>query len=168
MGEVDQCSEVAPGSVACGGDAPDLSSLDEDERLRVLGALSGRFSAGFLRSMRSRAGETLPYSNVRVLEILESQGPTIMRELAASLGMTARNMTAIVDSLEESGLVHRNPHPRDRRATIIELTAEGKGAASRARSDAVGWVADAFKSLTSEEQQQFAGLLSRLARFFCL
>lgn len=152
---------------ACRSDAGDLSSLDEQERLRVLGALTGRFSAGFLRSMRSRAGETLRYSNVRVLEILETQGPTIMREIADALGMTARNMTAITDSLEETGLVRRTPHPRDRRATVVELTAEGKAAALRARCDAVAWVADPFNSLTLEEQQQYADLLSRLAKYFC-
>ena len=167
LGEAGPLREGSPGAGDCGGDPADLSGLDEQERLRALGALTGRFSAGFLRSMRSRAGETLPYSNVRVLEMLEAQGPTIMREIANSLGMTARNMTAIIDSLEETGLVRRRPHPHDRRATVVELTADGRGAAIRARCDSVGWVADAFKSLTVEEQKQYADLLSRLAGFFC-
>lgn len=167
VGDPDPRRAVGAETGTCSGDSVNLSSLDEQERLRALGSLTGRFSAGFLRSMRSRAGETLPYSNVRVLEILEAQGPTIMREIAGSLGMTARNMTAITDSLEETGLVRRTPHQRDRRATVVELTADGKTAAIRARCDAVAWVADAFNSLTPEEQQQYAELLSRLARFFC-
>ena len=167
LGEAGPFPEGGPEAGACGGGLADLSGLDEQERLRALGALTGRFSAGFLRSMRSRAGETLPYSNVRVLEMLEAQGPTIMREIANSLGMTARNMTAIIDSLEETGLVRRTAHPQDRRATVVELTDDGNAAAIRARCDSVGWVADAFKSLTLEEQQQYAELLSRLAGFFC-
>ncbi len=164
LADVGGLEQVLP--AACSGGASDLSALDESQRLFVLAALTARFSAGYLRWMRSRAGEVLSYSNVRVLEILESQGPTIMRDIAVSLGMTARNMTAIIDALEESGLVRRMPHPNDRRATVVELTSAGRKRAVQARCEAVGWVANAFNSLTVDEQRQYAELLGRLAEFF--
>lgn len=171
-GDLEQCLESASECVvaapACaGGAGKDLSELDEPERLLVLASLTARFSAAYLRWMRSRAGEALPYSSVRVLETLESEGPTIMREIAESLGMTARNMTAIIDALEECGLVRRTPHPHDRRATVVELTAAGRKEADQARHQAVAWVGEAFNSMSLEEQQQYSELLRRVAGFFC-
>jgi DNA-binding MarR family transcriptional regulator len=163
--EAGPCLEPIP--AACSANDQDLSGLDQPERVLVLSALTARFSAAYMRWMRSQAGAALSYSNVRVLEILESEGPTIMRDIAASLGMTARNMTTNIDALEESGLVRRTPHPRDRRATIVELTSEGAKRATRVRREAVAWASDAFSSLSAEEQQQYADLLARLSGFFC-
>jgi len=159
------CTEPIPPS--CAPNDRDLSGLDEAARVRVLAALTARFSAAYLRWMRSQTGADLSYSNVRVLEILELQGPTIMREIAAALGMTARNMTAIVDALEEASLVRRTAHPHDRRATVVELTPQGAKEAARARTDALAWVSEAFTSMTAEEQQQYADLLGRLSGYFC-
>jgi DNA-binding MarR family transcriptional regulator len=165
FGEGWGCVEAAP---ACaGGWGKDLSELDEAERLLMLAALTARFSAAYLRWMRGAVGETLAFSGVRVLETLESEGPTIMRDIAESLGMTPRNMTAIIDSLEEEGLVRRTPHPHDRRATVIELTPNGCKQANRSRHEAAAWVANAFNNLTLDEQQQYADLLSRVASSFC-
>jgi DNA-binding MarR family transcriptional regulator len=158
------CGEAPAG---CDPAVTDLAGLDESARLRVLAALTARFSAAYLRWMRSQAGKALTYSNVRVLEILESSGPTIMRDIAASLGMTPRNMTAIIDSLEEGGMVQRTAHPHDRRATVVALTPVGRREAERARQQALAWVADAFSTMTPEEQQQYASLLTRLTGFFC-
>lgn len=44
-----------------------------------------------------------------------------MADLADALEVTPRNVTSLVDALEEEGLVKRQPHPTDRRATIVEL-----------------------------------------------
>ena len=39
--------------------------------------------------------------------------------------MTARNVTGLVDGLEETGYVDRRQHPDDRRATLVTLTDQG-------------------------------------------
>lgn len=158
------CEHSAP---VCGGGHRDLADLDEPDRLLFLAALTARFSASYLRQMRSRTAEDLNFSDMRVLEILQSEGPTIMREIAESLGMTPRNMTAIIDSLEESGLVRRTPHQSDRRATVVALTNAGRKQADQARQQAVARVAAAFNSMSPREQQRYADLLGRVSRFFC-
>ena len=38
----------------------------------------------------------------------------------------------MVDDLEKRGLVQREPHPEDRRAKLVHLTAAGRAAATRA------------------------------------
>lgn len=60
----------------------------------------------------------------RVLMVLEHAAgrPVRMSDLAAALGVTARNVTTIVDGLEHEGYVARRPDPTDRRATLLELT----------------------------------------------
>lgn len=55
-----------------------------------------------------------------------------MIELADRLSVTKRNVTALVDGLEKEGLARRQPHPTDRRSTVVALTALGKEAFSEA------------------------------------
>lgn len=51
---------------------------------------------------------------------------------AGRLGLTTpRDVTALVDALEDGGWVTRGPHPTDRRATLITLTDRGATAAER-------------------------------------
>lgn len=160
----DCCAEAA---AWCAGEGPvDLAALEPSERLQALAALTARFSGSYLRWMGSR-GSALSYPRLRVLELLEVGGPTIMRSLADSLGMTARNITAIVDALEDAHLVVRRPHPTDRRATVVELTDEGRAETDLARGRSLERVASAFGALSLEEQQAYADLLTRLSAAFC-
>jgi DNA-binding MarR family transcriptional regulator len=52
--------------------------------------------------------------------------PRTMSEVANALQCDNSNVTGIVDSLEEKGLVRRRPSEEDRRVKLIELTAEGR------------------------------------------
>lgn len=54
------------------------------------------------------------------------EGPTTQRELAEALGVTARNITGLVDGLSATGHVLRAPHPTDRRAVLVTLTPQGE------------------------------------------
>jgi MarR family transcriptional regulator for hemolysin len=50
--------------------------------------------------------------------------------LAEALGLEASSLVRVVDHLIESGLLARHEDPQDRRAKILELTAEGKKTAA--------------------------------------
>jgi DNA-binding MarR family transcriptional regulator len=58
--------------------------------------------------------------------------PMSMSELAQTLNIDKPNATTVVDDLEALGLVRRTPHPTDRRAKVVEATAEGARLAARA------------------------------------
>jgi DNA-binding MarR family transcriptional regulator len=60
---------------------------------------------------------------------LSQQGAMTQRALSQVLQCTPRNVTGLVDALETSGLVARQPHPTDRRATLVALTEQGQRAA---------------------------------------
>jgi DNA-binding MarR family transcriptional regulator len=63
---------------------------------------------------------------VRLLGVLIERGPMTSADLARELGLTPRAVTALVDGLEEGGLVRRTPHPSDRRAAVVEPTVAGR------------------------------------------
>jgi DNA-binding MarR family transcriptional regulator len=166
--ELDQAAEQVA-VVACAsadpGPAAGLSAdLDETERRRALVAQTARFTGAFLRWTERRSGGGLTYARLRLLEALHCGGPAIMRELGVQLGVSPRNMTAIVDGLEEARLVVRRPHPTDRRATLVELSPAGATEAEQALAPRLDAMAELFEVLSPEEQQQFFAALSRLVQ----
>jgi DNA-binding MarR family transcriptional regulator len=74
---------------------------------------------------RSLAERGLTVSRATLLWTLRRTGPCPQRDLAAALGVTARTVTGLVDGLAAAGLVTREPHPSDRRATLVTLTDAG-------------------------------------------
>jgi DNA-binding MarR family transcriptional regulator len=63
-------------------------------------------------------------TDLDALEYLEADGPLTQREMGDRLLLTSGAITMLVDRLEQAGWVRRRPHPADRRATLIELTAQ--------------------------------------------
>lgn len=59
-------------------------------------------------------------------------GPQTQGNLGEPQGTSQPHFTLMVDDLERQGPVKRQPHPADRRAKPVELTASGSGAAARA------------------------------------
>jgi DNA-binding MarR family transcriptional regulator len=58
-----------------------------------------------------------------VLWVLQTGGPSTQQAIASALGVSARNVSGLVDALESDGFVRRAAHPSDRRAVLVELTA---------------------------------------------
>src|SRR5687768_8718551 len=67
----------------------------------------------------------LTNSRAPVVWFLGHHGPMTQKELATLMRVSARNITGLVDALEATGFVSRGPHPTDRRATLVSLTALG-------------------------------------------
>ena len=65
-------------------------------------------------------------SRMHLLWELGQRGPVTQRVLAEALKVTPRAITGLVDALVGAGLVTRESHPTDRRATLVTLTATGK------------------------------------------
>src|SRR5262249_44588623 len=89
--------------------------------------LTGRFSHAYVRWLRARmeqVGGRNP-TQVHLLHVLRCQGPMKMIDLGQHLGVTARNVTKLVDALEAGGLVSREDSPDDRRAVLVRLSEAG-------------------------------------------
>ncbi len=148
---------AAPGEVS-------LAGLPEAERRRLLVAETARFTSAFVRWMEGRACGGLTYARLRLLQTLHCGGPAIMRDLGDQLGVSPRNMTAMVDALEDAQLVVRRPHPTDRRATLVELSPSGAREAEQALEPRLDAMAELFEGFSAAEQQSFADALIRLGR----
>ena len=74
----------------------------------------------------SLAAAGLTVARTTLLWRLRETGPSTQRALAEALGVSARNVTGLVDGLAEVGLVTREPHPTDRRATLVTPTARAE------------------------------------------
>jgi DNA-binding MarR family transcriptional regulator len=62
---------------------------------------------------------------IHLLWTLGHTGPSRQQALATALDVTPRNITGLVDGLVASGHVTREPHPTDRRATLVTPTELG-------------------------------------------
>ena len=68
----------------------------------------------------------LSHAGFNVLMILHLAGrPLSQREIGERWLVTRGAVTGLVDSLEAAGLVRRQPHPEDRRVSLVELTEKG-------------------------------------------
>ena len=131
----------------------------EDLRLRLVEEFAA-FGSAYMRWVRSRArGGGITYARMRLLGALHCRGPQTMSSLSGELGVTPRNVTALVDALEEEGLVRRSPHPTDRRATVVGMTPQGARACGERYEEHPAAVAEVFDDLSEEEQRELLRLL---------
>jgi DNA-binding MarR family transcriptional regulator len=94
------------------------------------------------------------YIRMRLLHVLESEGPRTMSELANALAVTPRRVTALVDALEADGLVQRRPHPTDGRSTVVSLTRSGRKQQQVLWAERQREISEAFLALSAEQQRQ--------------
>ena len=76
----------------------------------------------------------LTFARYEVLMLLHfsSRGSMPITKMGVRLQVHPTSITNAVDRLETAGLVRRLPHPTDGRATLVELTSEGRRTALEA------------------------------------
>ena len=136
--------------------------LAEGSALRLVDEFAA-FGPPYMKWVRSRLGEGgISYARMRLLGALHCGGPQIMSSISDELGVTRRNITALVDALEEEELVRRKPHPTDRRATVIELTPKGFETTDSIYEGHREAVAELFTDLSEEDRSELVRLLGSL------
>jgi DNA-binding MarR family transcriptional regulator len=111
--------------------------------------------------------DTVSYARLRVLNALEChpEGLTMTR-LAEALEVTGRRITALVDALDEDGLVERYAHPTDGRSTIALITEAGRAQQRLVWEEHQGNVAVAFGDLSDEDQERLLDISRQLTAAF--
>jgi len=85
-------------------------------------------------------------------------------ELAATVGVSAAQMSGLVERLRQRGLLIANRCARDRRRQYWRLTDEGNRTLNEIRSDFAGVSVALNRHLSVDEQKLLASLLERLIR----
>jgi DNA-binding MarR family transcriptional regulator len=84
------------------------------------------------------------------------------RELAEALRVTPRNVTGLVDALEATGFVSREPHPTDRRATLVSLTKHGNAIAAALSADHHSFATQLLGDIPASDLTGFLTTLDRV------
>lgn len=126
----------------------------------------------FARASAWRLGQSLTDSGLRwsefaVLHHLDAQGPIAQRDLALALRIQPSNLVALLDQLEERGLLARSADPADRRRHRVELSADGRRAVNRARQATRLAESELLGPLSPHERGEFRALLVRLTAHTC-
>ena len=98
-----------------------------------------------------------------ILGVLGRESGLSQQALADVLGMFPSRLVAILDNMEQAGLVERRPHPSDRRVSLLNLTATGKKALQAVGGVAKQHEAELCTGLNSGERETLEKLLARIA-----
>jgi MarR family transcriptional regulator for hemolysin len=126
---------------------------------RELGRTGTTVSRAFASAL-AEAGGTLPTWLI-LLELKRERRRT-QQELARAVGIEGATLTRHLDALEDAGLVERLAHPSDRRATQVELTAEGEGTFQRLRRAAGAFDRQLRAGFSDAELAELRRFLERL------
>lgn len=149
----DKTTDVAATAPAA---APDRAPRSVAFLLSQLGFVS---SKRFFEALAPIGIQPREFLLLRMLSAAEGQS---QQALAERLHVPPSRMVALVDGLEERGLLERRPDPGDRRVRALHLTADGKRLLKKAVGVAVKYDSDLCSNLTADENEQLVDLLLKL------
>ena len=126
----------------------------------LLARLGLAFKAKALERIEQEGFEPHHYS---ILAMLGEGARETQATIAAALDVDPSRLVALLDSLEERGLVVRQRDPNDRRRHVVSITSAGKRQLQRLRTIAKQLEDEFFAPLDAEARAAFHQLLSQLA-----
>lgn len=107
----------------------------------------------------------LTESRAHLVWELQHRGPCTQRVLADALRVAPRTITTLIDALVDTGFVTREPHPTDRRATLVTFTPHGQETAHALVDGHERLARELFADLPDDLLESFdAGLIHVIAR----
>lgn len=128
-----------------------MAKQSETEWAAALGKLLALTIALNADMAGALAKDGLTEARTQLLWELGMRGPSPQKDLAAALGVTPRAITSLVDGLVETGFVTRQPHPSDRRASLVTFTAKGKRVVSKLQRQQKEFAAALFGDLSGPQ-----------------
>jgi DNA-binding MarR family transcriptional regulator len=98
----------------------------------------------------------------RVLNVVDAAEGQSQQAIGEAIQAPASRMVAIVDELEQRGLIERRPHPSDRRVHALYLTAEGRKLLAKGREIAKEHEQELTRGMSAADIKQLIVLLRKL------
>jgi DNA-binding MarR family transcriptional regulator len=118
-----------------------------------------------LRRLRSETNSSeLNLSQHSVLSRLDQLGSMTTADLARAESMKPQSRGAILASLEQEGLVHRQPHPTDGRQILFALTNAGADIRRKRGMAKREWLLAAIAKLEPAELQTLIAAIPLIKR----
>ncbi len=142
-----------------------LAGFTRSEDTAVLEAAAAvRTAARSLDQLRSHGTDSRGLSPGALDLLIRLSGSEAnIKDLAASAGVSSRNVTGLVDTLERAGHAVRVPDPRDRRSVLVRITDDGRAWLEDFRRPSQLAMAALFRGFTAAETTQLRHLCLRLA-----
>jgi DNA-binding MarR family transcriptional regulator len=96
-----------------------------------------------------------------VLNVLGAREGAIQQEIGSAMGIDPSTMVSLIDQLETAGLARRRPHPTDRRAREVSITAKGRRLLEQGRQMSADVEDEVLRGLGAAERRQLMTLLRR-------
>jgi DNA-binding MarR family transcriptional regulator len=145
-------------------DAETRATRDDHQALRLwlrLYACTSLIEGRVRKRLQTRFATTLPRFDL-MAQLERAQHGLRMSELSGRLMVTGGNVTGLVDSLEDEGLVVRSADGADRRALRVKLTREGRRAFRAMAADHERWIVEMFAGLSARDARLLAEQLHAL------
>lgn len=97
-----------------------------------------------------------------VLSLIHHNPGVTARQLCHALGIRPPNMVGMISGFEGRSLIERRPHPTDRRAQGLHLTADGRALIKTAERTAVALEQEVAHRLSPKEQTTLMALLQKI------
>jgi DNA-binding MarR family transcriptional regulator len=98
----------------------------------------------------------------RVLNLVAAAEGESQQAIGAAIEIPASRMVALVDELEQRGLVERRPKPEDRRVRALFLTAKGKRCLERGRKIAAQHEEELTKGMSAADRKLLVSMLQQI------
>jgi len=115
-------------------------------------------------ALRSVTSTGLGLTDFAVLKALLFTGPLPVNVIGAKVLLTSGSITSAVDRLAAQGLVERQAHPTDRRASLVGLTRAGEDLIRPASRRHARTMAALISALTDAEQRELVRLTKKLGK----
>lgn len=92
---------------------------------------------------------------------LVDEGPQRLGTLAQAFGLDPSTITRQVQALEQASLVGRRPDPTDRRASLLDLTDQGREVLTATRERRREWLEAALDDWDAHDHREFGRLLEK-------
>lgn len=140
---------------------PEAHVLAPDAQLRFEEALL-RIARTVFRPSPGAAGR-MDKAGYVTLARLGHCGAVRLSDLAATMDLDLSTVSRQVKNLEAIGMVARCADPADRRAAVVDLTADGRRELARQREQRFQTLTSAFAALPARDRDRLVHLLDQLA-----
>lgn len=98
----------------------------------------------------------------RILNVVDAAEGLSQHAIGEAIQVPPSRMVALVDELEQRGLVQRHPHPSDRRIRALHLTPAGRKVLASGRKIAAEHEADLTRGLSAADRKRLVSLLQEI------
>ena len=98
----------------------------------------------------------------RVLNLIDAAEGTSQQAIAAAAEIPPSRMVALVDELEQLGLVERRPYPADRRVRALYLTRKGSQKLARGRKISKDHEEELTRGMSAPDRKRLVNLLQKI------